>query len=45
MTDIANSPTLGSYFGGSRLKVKIGLRSETELRQILDEWLAVVASK
>lgn len=40
MKGICNIPTLGSYFRGSRFKVKIGLRSESELRQILDEWLA-----
>lgn len=45
LKDICNIPTLGSYFRGSQYKVKVGLRSEAELRQVLDEWLAEAGSR
>jgi hypothetical protein len=45
LKNICNIPTLGSYFRGLQFRIKIGLRSETELRRILDEWLAESASE
>lgn len=45
LSDIANVPTIGSYFRGLRFKVTVGVRSKTELRHMLDGWLAASGSK
>lgn len=45
LSAIASVPTLGSFTHGSCFKVKVGLRSESELRRILDGWLAETAGQ
>ncbi len=37
---IANIPALGCFIGGKWFKSLIGLRSDEELRSVLDNWLA-----
>ena len=40
--NICAVPNLGSYFRGARFKIKVGLRKESEFREILDEWIAEI---